>query len=117
MATVNLNKMASALCGENTKVRVRMVGDVLELRPTNRVEGKNLPKGEVLVELREKKQAVPAKRFTLPKGMELQVSRMYRAEVRPRGWIAMIPMTAEEREIALIPGGGAKPAGASVTEK
>jgi len=118
MATVNLNKMASALCGDNTKVRIRMVGDILELRPTNRVEGKNLPEGEMLVDLKTRTDR-GTKRFTLPKNLEFLVSRMYRAEVRPRGWIAMVPMAADDTDYAkfCVKKIGFQPAGASVTKK
>jgi len=118
MATVNLNKLASAMIGENTKVRIRLVDGALQMLPTNRVKSINLPKGETLVDLRVKKGAVNTFRFTLPKEMELQVSMMHRAVRGKHGWIALEAMSAEERAAALIVNGaGPKPAHASVSEK
>lgn len=118
MATVNLNKLASALVGANTKVRIRVKDDVVQILPTNRVKSINLPKGEQLVDLRVKKGAVDTFRFTLPKNLELQVSTMFRAVAGKHGWIALEAMSAEERAAALIVNGaGPKPAHASVSEK
>jgi len=124
MAVVNLNKMASALCGENEKVRIRMVGDELQIRPTNRKSATNLPKGETLVDLRRKSQggnpeAVRGMRFTLPKEMEMQVTRMYRAEERSHGWIALVEVSAADSawvKLGTKPG-EARPAGASVSDR
>ena len=116
MATVNLNKLASALVGSNTKVRVRMHDGLLQIRPTDRKSAVGLPKGEELVDLREKKQAVRALRFTLPRNLDMQVARMYRAETAKHGWISMVPLTADEAAASVTPG-QPKPAGASVSEK
>jgi hypothetical protein len=116
--TVNLNQNASALCGDNTKVRVRVdANGVLQIRPTNRVEGKNLPKGEVLVELRLKKQATPAFRFTLPEQFQLALGGMFRATPAKKGWISLEVLSDEERAAALVVGGGRKPSGASVSAR
>ena len=117
MATVNLNKNASALCGDNTKVRIRMVDGEVQILPTNRAKGNNLPKGEQLIDLRVKKQAVRALRFNLPKEMELALGSMFRTEVRKHGWIALVSMTEEQRTAALTVGGGPKPAGCSISAK
>lgn len=115
--TVNLNKNASALCGENTKVRVRMFGDELQFLPTNRVEGKNLPAGEILVDLRRKKQMTPSLRFNLPAEMSLALGSMFRAEQRKHKWVALVALTDEERAAVLVASGGPKPAGASVSDR
>lgn len=119
MATVNLNTKASALIGDNAKVRIRMIDNVLQILPTNRVKGSNLPKGELLVELRDKKSGngTVAKRFKLPAEMEVALGSMFRAEVGKHGWISLVTLTADERIAVLTPVGGPRPAGASVTEK
>jgi hypothetical protein len=50
MTKLTLNKTAIAQLGDNTKVRVRVAaGGMVQLRPTARVSGKRLPKGETLV--------------------------------------------------------------------
>ena len=49
MTKLTLNKTAIAQLGDNTKVRVRVAGGMVQLRPTDRVSGKRLPKGETLV--------------------------------------------------------------------
>lgn len=53
---LNLNVAATALLGEMVKVRVRVKDDVLQIRPTDRVLGTNLPKGEVLRNVSFKKK-------------------------------------------------------------
>lgn len=116
MAMVNLNKLASELCGENTKVRIRVQDGEFQIRPTNRVEGKNLPKGEQLVELKSRADR-GTRRFALPAGMEMQVTKMFRAEVRKSGWIGLVSLTQQEREALTGPVGKAQPAAASVTSK
>lgn len=89
MATVNLNKMASALVGEATKVRIRMVDSEIQILPTNRVKGNNLPKGELLVDLKTRADR-GTKRFTLPQGMELELGGKFRTKPRKHGWLALV---------------------------
>lgn len=119
--TVNLNKNASALMGANTKVRVRVASGVLEIRPTNRVDGKALPKGEILIDLREKKQAVRALRFTLPAALAEQVmvtsGVQFLTVTGKHGWLAIRAASEEEQAALKVVGGGAKPAGGSVSDK
>lgn len=52
MTKLTLNKTAIAQLGANTKVRVRAAYEGLQLRPTARVSGKRLPKGEFLVDIK-----------------------------------------------------------------
>ena len=55
MTKLNLQREVIALCGDATKMRVRVLENgVLQLRPTNRVSGRRLPKGEVLVDIKRK---------------------------------------------------------------
>lgn len=50
---LTLNKAAIAQFAGATKARIRYVGNgVLQLRPTERVSGKRLPKGEALVDIK-----------------------------------------------------------------
>lgn len=88
-ATVNLNKMASALVGEATKVRIRVVGDEVQILPTNRVKGNNLPKGEQLIDLKVRADR-GTKRFTLPEGMHLELGSKFRTKPRKHGWLALV---------------------------
>jgi hypothetical protein len=110
--TVNLNKMASALIGENTKVRVRMADTGLQIRPTTRGTAVGLPKGEVLVDLREKKQAVGGTfRFTLPETFG-DLKGTFQVTPVKHGWIQITSCDAP----VLVPG-KPQPAGGSVSEK
>lgn len=52
MTKLTLNKTAIAQLGGNDKVRVRVTYEGLQLRPTNRVSGKRLPKGEKLISVK-----------------------------------------------------------------
>ena len=53
MTKLTLNKTAIAQFDGAPKARIRNVGGgVIQLRPTNRVSGKRLPKGEVLVDIK-----------------------------------------------------------------
>jgi len=113
MATVNLNKLASGLIGEKTKVRLRVRDGVVQILPTDRVKGSNLPVGELLVELRTK--GTGTKRFTLPKDIEMPVGR-FRAIEGKHHWISLTAISAEELNEAVKPG-QAKPAGGSVAAK
>lgn len=45
---LDLNEQTVTLLGRNERVRVRHVGDMLQIRPSARVASKNLPKGEAL---------------------------------------------------------------------
>lgn len=112
MATVNLNKLASELVGENTKVRIRVLDGLVQIRPTNRVKGSNLPKGELLVDLRSKDSN---RRFTLPKEIEMPVGGFRAVELK-HNWIALTALTEEQLAEKLMPG-QAKPAGGSVSAK
>ena len=53
-ATINLNAAATLLANGAAKVRTKAVDGVLFIKPTDRVCGKNLPKGEKLVALSRK---------------------------------------------------------------
>lgn len=109
--TVNLNKNASALCGENSKVRVRIQDGVLQILPTNRVCGKALPKGEILIDLREKKQAVRALRFTIP-AESVGALATFECKTGKHGWISLVGC----EKAVQVPGQPA-PAGGSVSDK
>lgn len=119
--TVNLNKNGSALMGEATKVRVRVNAGVLEVRPTDRKSAVGLPKGELLVDLRVKKQAVRALRFTLPN--EVAEAAMINAGVQfltvtgKHGWIQLIGSDNKITKEKWISFGSPYPAGGSVTSK
>lgn len=111
--TVNLNKMASALVGEKSKVRLRVRDGMVQILPTDRVKGINLPKGEVLVDVRSKSEGT--KRFTLPAGVELPVGG-FRAVSLKHHWIGLTEVPAEELAQS-VKVGAAKPAGGSVSAK
>lgn len=119
--TVNLNKNATALMGSATKVRVRINEGVLQVRPTDRKSAVGLPKGEILVDLREKKQAVRSLRFTIP--AEVAEAGMVAEGVQfltvtgKHGWIALRGATQDEQAALKIAGGGPKPSGGSVSAK
>ena len=117
--TVNLNKNASALMGASTKVRVRLQDNVLQIRPTDRKSATGLPKGEILIDLREKKQAVRSLRFTLPAAMAeiagVGAGVQFLTITGKHGWISMRAATAEELAAGAV--GQPKPAGGSVSDK
>jgi hypothetical protein len=106
--TVNFNKNASVMIGENGKVRVRQIEvngvQELQVRPTNRVNGRDL------TDLREKKTSsgTPAKRVSLPADM-INGVEYFSVEARKHGWLALVP---SERQV--VPVGQSAPAGASV---
>ena len=54
MTKLNLNKVAIAQFAGQTKARLRIVNGLVQIRPTNRVSGKRLPAGEVLVDVARK---------------------------------------------------------------
>ena len=119
--TVNLNKNASALMGSASKVRIRAIDGVLQIRPTDRKSAAGLPKGEILADLREKKQAVRALRFTIPDAIAdsvmVQSGVQFLTVTGKHGWIALRGATAEEQAAMKIVGGGPKPSGGSVSAK
>jgi hypothetical protein len=98
--TVNLNKNASALMGTATKVRIRVLDGTLQVRPTDRKSAVGLPKGELLADLRLKKQAVRALRFTIPSEVAdaagIGTNIQFLTETGKHGWIALRNATAEE---------------------
>lgn len=119
--TVNLNKNATALMGDATKVRVRVNAGVLEVRPTDRKSAVGLPKGELLVDLRVKKQAVRALRFTIP--AEVADAAMIASGIQfltvtgKHGWIALRGAAEHEQILLKTVGNGPKPSGGSVSDK
>lgn len=119
--TVNLNKNASALMGAATKVRVRLQDNVLQIRATDRKSATGLPKGELLIDLREKKQAVRALRFTLPAAMAeiagIGAGIQFLTETGKHGWLTLRAATADEQAALKVVGGGPKPSGGSVSDK
>lgn len=119
--TVNLNKNASALMGNATKVRVRLQENVLQIRPTDRKSATGLPKGELLIDLREKKQAVRALRFTLPATVAeiagIGAGIQFLTETGKHGWLTLRAATADEQAALKVVGGGPKPSGGSVSDK
>jgi hypothetical protein len=131
VATVNLNKLASELVGLNTKVRVRLVerevqvNEIftttmfeLQIRPTTRGTAIGLPKGEMLIDLRNKKQGSgTTKRFTLPvfrSFTERKALPLGNFSVTPtkHGWLVLAVCDTP----VLVPG-KAQPAGGSVSDK
>ena len=56
-ATLNLNAAATRMTNGAAKVRVKVEGGLLMFKPTDRVCGKALPKGEKLVALSRKNSA------------------------------------------------------------
>lgn len=62
-ATMNLNTAATQLMQGMSKVRVKLEGGSLYIKPTDRVCGKNLPKGEKLLKL--SKRTNTAVKFSL----------------------------------------------------
>lgn len=115
--TVNLNKMASALVGEKSKVRVRIRDGVLQFLPTDRVKGINLPKGEVLIDIKARADR-GTKRFTLSD--ELAAQAMVATGVQflsiagKHGWVTMRAAAPGEIETKV---GQVAPAGGSVSAK
>jgi hypothetical protein len=53
-STINLNAQATRMMNGMTKVRVKVEAGILMIKPTDRVCGKALPKGEKLVALSRK---------------------------------------------------------------
>jgi hypothetical protein len=102
---VNFNKAASELMTGMTKIRLRTVDGVIEIRPTNRVNGRDL------VDLRNKSQAIPGKRVSLS-AETLGDLRFFKVEPIKHGWLRLNPC---EQQIN-VPG---KPqaAGGSVSER
>lgn len=56
-ATLNLNAAATRMMAGAQKVRVKVEGGLLMIKPTDRVCGKALPKGEKLVKLSAKNKS------------------------------------------------------------
>lgn len=56
-ATLNLNANATRMMAGAQKVRVKVVAGILMIKPTDRVCGKALPKGEKLVKLSQKNKS------------------------------------------------------------
>jgi ferric-dicitrate binding protein FerR (iron transport regulator) len=119
--TVNLNKNATVLMGENTKVRVRVKEGVLQIRPTGRQTAVALPKGEVLIDLRDKKQAVRSLRFTLPhevaEAVALPVGAQFLTVAAKHGWLSLTVYEGEVAAAMKVVGSGPKPAGGSVSDR
>jgi len=117
---VNLNKNASALIGTSAKVRVRVLGGMLQILPTNRVKSINLPKGEMLAELKVRADRGTV-RFQMPAVADLNEldgaeGAKFNIVQGKHGWLTMVNVT-EAAELLKTPIGQAAPAGASITAK
>lgn len=105
---VNFNKLGSVLVGELARIRIRVRDGVVEFRPTDRVSGKLLPKGEFLVDVRRNSKGA---NFRLPEGIELPLGN-FEVSAAKHGWLR----TQVVEKPVLAPGQAA-PAGGNVAER
>jgi hypothetical protein len=91
---VNLNVAALGFIGDNTKLRVRTVDGLLQVRPTSRVLASNLPEGETLrpVYFKRAGDKVEGAKFGLP-GSELEIGARFEVAKGKYGWFALTPVT------------------------
>lgn len=91
---VNLNVAALSVLGDNTKLRVRTVDGLLQVRPTSRVLASNLPEGETLrtVSFKREGDVVRGAKFGLP-GSELEAGTRFEVAKGKYGWFALTPVT------------------------
>lgn len=99
--TINLNSAAVAFLGENTRVRVRTVDGVLQLRPTNRVLDTNLPEGETLRNLSFKRSGdkITGAVFSL-KGADVEAGTKLEFVKSTYGWLAAAKVDAVAKGVA-----------------
>ena len=107
-AVLNFNTLGSAQLNGFSKIRVRVVNGVMQIKPTNRVAGRDL------VDLRSKKQATPSFRATIDAATMDQVPALHYFQLAADkyGWFTVVPCDKP----VLIPG---KPAlqGGSVSDR
>jgi hypothetical protein len=90
--TLNLNAAATQVFVKDaTKVRVKMEDGILMIKPTDRVCGKALPKGEKLLKLTRKD--VSSVKFSLRgfDGLNLVAGQKVGLVDAKRGWLALSP--------------------------
>ena len=93
---LNLNVAATALLGEMVKVRVRVKDDVLQIRPTDRVLGSNLPKGEFLrnVSVRKEGERVKGAAVNLRDVAGGEVGQAVEMVAGKYGWYSLVSTAA-----------------------
>lgn len=90
MATLTTNAASAALFAGASKVRVRVVGDEVQIRPTQRASAVNLPKGETLAGLRTKTPTTS--RITVA-GDALKIGAQYALQAGKYGWLRLVEVT------------------------
>ena len=96
-AVLNFNTLGSAQLNGFSKIRVRVVNGVMQIKPTNRVAGRDL------VDLRSKKQATPSFRATIVAATMDQVfftPHYFQLAADKYGWFTIVPCDKP----VLIPG-------------
>ena len=87
MAILTSNAASASLFGTATKVRLRTVGNEVQIRPTDRASAVNLPKGEVLKDLRAKTPTTSRINATVD---ALEVGSLYALEAGKYGWLKLV---------------------------
>ncbi len=87
MAILTTNAASASMFAGATKVRVRTVGNEVQIRPTDRASAVNLPKGEVLKDLRAK--TASTSRVSLA-GDALKVGALYALKAGKYGWVKLV---------------------------
>jgi len=99
-STYNLNLSATSAMNGMTKVRVKNENGKLFIKPTDRVCGKNLPKGEKLVKLSVKNpnRASSLVKFGLRGDINgaAQAGQTLKILFAARGWIELVPSDSTE---------------------
>jgi hypothetical protein len=88
-ATLNLNAAATQMMKGFPKVRIKMEDGVLLIKPTDRVCGKNLPKGEKLLKLSRKNSATVKFGIRGFDGVALAFGQQVGLAVVKHGWLAL----------------------------
>jgi hypothetical protein len=87
MAILTSNAASASLFGTSTKVRLRTVDGQVQIRPTDRVSAVNLPKGEVLKDLRAKTPSTSRINANID---ALEVGSLYALVAGKYGWVSLV---------------------------
>ncbi len=88
---INISASAARSFEGATKLRVRMVNGMVQVRPTDRIQGKYLPEGECLQTISYKRKGETVSGAVISNKLALEQGSEYTVVAAKYGWLALVP--------------------------
>lgn len=92
---ININAAAARAFDGATKLRIRSRNGNIEIRPTNRIQGKYLPEGETLTNISFKRKGDKISGAVISNKLGLEAGTARGIVAGKYGWLVLVEGTAE----------------------